>query len=106
MDDEDEQFQVHTVDDVDYLVDMESFMVTGIEDDEEVGVWDDETNSIQFFADMDGAEDGAETEAEVTALPAGQGEEEEQQPLPPVEPAAPQADTARAATEHRNQGNQ
>eukprot|EP01046_Picozoa_sp_COSAG06_P085070 COSAG06_NODE_31808_length_515_cov_0.978365_1_plen_68_part_01 len=54
MDDEDDDdaFQVITLDDVDYLVDMESFIVTTVEDDVEVGTWDDESESILFFANM------------------------------------------------------
>ena len=46
---EDEAFQIITENDVDYLVDMESFIVTTVEDDTEVGTWDDETQSILYF---------------------------------------------------------
>jgi hypothetical protein len=79
--DEDEAFQIITEGGVDYLVDMETFIVSTVEDDAEVGTWDDETQSILYFGDAlptaeEGAEDGplpAQPEAE--AQPGGEAED-------------------------------
>ena len=76
---------------VEYLVDLETFVVMSRGDDpEEVGVWDDDAGTIEFFDGMgeDGGEPGVAVEAAPVAEPAV--------PAPDMAAEAPAASGAQA----------
>ena len=71
-----------------YLVDLETFVVMSLSDEpEEVGIWNDETDEIEFFDAMDAQEDnGAEAAAPLVAI--------EPEPEPEPEPVIAKAAVA------------
>ena len=84
--------KVVQVNGVDYLVDLETFVVMSLsEEPEEVGIWNDEANKIEFFDDEEGEPEVAVAApaAPAPAAPAPVEPEPEPEPEPPPpQPAA------------------